>query len=315
MRIRQQRVLNLEKHINRVPDGAEYRIIHRIEPAKHNATLALTGFPTVAEAGSTILPKVVGPVTKFNAHGRRVPLRHLPKERRYIRTIEWTWEQWEGRYDRRPVTEERDIYRDCYPVKEIPPPAVEVTLVQFGETWIISSPKLRAGTDNESGLHVVNLFLELYGECEIVGDDLRSFDPPVVKQVNWRLLPPGRYPWEKVAEHLDRVLRVRDPRIRTVILHRHETIRSYGPDEVYVGEGGFDRYVAYVFASREIVVLECTELDNAIYVFGRQWTEFSKMSKAEILSGKHHLERIVHSKGWRLRFDRLMRNSLPRLAG
>jgi hypothetical protein len=313
MRIGGTRIRHLAKYLQRVPGGAEYRVINRMAVDAIDKVLERTGFGSGVASGSVILPKVVGPVSRFNAHGKHVPLKHLPKQSRYIRTIEWSWDQWDGRYGTKTVTEERDIYRDCYQVESLAPPAVELTFMQGGDEALIVSPRQKAdGADIAAGLHVVNLYLELYGACEIVRDDLGSFDPPAVRHVNWRMLPSGRHPWDKVAGHLADVLWVKDPRVRTVILSRHETINRYMPDEVYVGEGGFDRYVAYVFISRGLVVLECTELDNAIYVFGRKWAEFSKLSKADILAANLHLERIVHCDGWRTKFDRLMRITLAK---
>jgi len=309
VKIRGSRIKNLTKHLKRVPPGAEYRIVLRIAPDERQRLLSRTGFASTAEVGATILPKSIGPVTRFNAFGKRVPLKNLPKQPRYIRTIEWTWEQWDGRYGTKTMSEERDVFQDCYQVEIVPPPSIEVCIVERNGEWFIVSPRLKSDNRSATGdVHVVNLFLELYGICEIVRDDLGSFDPPTVRYVNWRLLPQGRHPWSKVAEHLESILLTKDPRIRVVISNRHETINSYSPDEIYVGEGGFQRYVAYVFVSRGLVVLECTELDNAIYVFGLEWAEFSKLSKAEILASEIHLERIVHSDGWRSRLNRLMRS-------
>ena len=107
-------------------------------------------------------------------------------------------------------------------------------------------------------------------------------------------------------------MRTKDPRVRSVILHRHDTIKNYSPDEVFVGEGGFERYVAYVFKDRKLVVLECSEKGNAIYVFGRNWQDFAKLTKAEVLAGGLHLERIIHREGWRTVFDRVMRAHAPK---
>jgi hypothetical protein len=110
----------------------------------------------------------------------------------------------------------------------------------------------------------------LFGQCELVRSDLSAFESLPVRSLNWRLLPPGKHPWDRVASHLDHALRTKDPRVRSVILHRHDTIKAYSPDEVFVGEGGFERYVAYAFKRRRLVVLECSEKGNAIYVFGRR---------------------------------------------
>ena len=42
------------------------------------------------------------------------------------------------------------------------------------------------------------------------------------------------------------------------------------------------------------------------YAFSENWKEISKLSKAEILNCELHEERIVHSKGWKNKLQRLL---------
>jgi len=73
-----------------------------------------------------------------------------------------------------------------------------------------------------------------------------------------------------------------------------------------VSRGGFDDYLAYLFRARKIVILESVRRDNAIYVFGRDWKKVSQLTKAEVLSNRFHVARIVHTKGWKTQLARLM---------
>lgn len=120
------------------------------------------------------------------------------------------------------------------------------------------------------------------------------------------MLPPGEHPWPRVQERLACVLTRFLEDTRAVILDRQRTILAHEPDEQFVGAGGFSDYIAYVFRTRGIVVLECIRKGNAIYVFGQDWARFSKLTKAEIINQNLHLDRIVHIEGWKERLARVL---------
>ena len=62
-----------------------------------------------------------------------------------------------------------------------------------------------------------------------------------------------------------------------------------------------------MFRSRGVVVLESIRKDNALYLFGDGWERFSRLSKAEVLSNNHHLDRIIHAQGWKARLAQVLR--------
>jgi hypothetical protein len=252
-------------------------------------------------------------VSRFNAHGRWNVHRDLPKEPRNIRTVWWRWEQWVGRGATEEHQDFKDIYRDCYPRDHIPPPGLELTYLEPDDGPLIVSPELVNDPPHaETNKHCINLMLEVFGSCEVVTADLARITPTAVRKANWRLLPPGRYPWSRLHEHIDTATRRHGEKVRRVIWDRQETLKSYGPDELFVGEGGFEEYLAYVFPARNMVVLESVRRDNAIYVFGLDWQRVSQLTKAEVLSHGFHRARIIHSSGWKTQLARLM--ALPRAA-
>ena len=130
--------------------------------------------------------------------------------------------------------------------------------------------------------------------------------PPAIRNANWSLLPPGRYPWKQVRRHVTETLETRDPEASAPVLFRHETLASFAPDEIWIGERGFRSYVAYIFRTRGLAVLESAMLDNATYVFDLDWRRVSQMTKVEILEGNLHRHRIIHTRTWRDRIDRLL---------
>ncbi|MBA4192687.1 MAG: hypothetical protein C0467_32370 [Planctomycetaceae bacterium] len=235
--------------------------------------------------------------------------RDLPKEPRYIRTVSWKWTQYAGR-DKTEHEDFRDIVRDCYPRDPVAPPSVELTLVSIDGHWCVTTPELtKIAASTETNKHSINLMLELFGSCELLTSELRPIIMPVIRRANWRILPPGDYPWTKLTEHIAAVIGPRSEDTRRIIWDRQETIKSFGPDEIYVGEAGFDDYLAYVFKSRKQVVLESVRKDNAIYVFGMNWQGVSQLSKAEILRDGLQHARIIHMKGWKTQLANLLDQS------
>jgi hypothetical protein len=112
-----------------------------------------------------------------------------------------------------------------------------------------------------------------------------------------------------LEEHLKRALKETGEMLGAAILDRQETIKKFGPAEIYVGEGGFGDYLAYIFPDRQIVVLESVRHGNALYAFSKDWRAVSHLTKAEIIQGGLHLARIIHSRGWKTILARLMDKS------
>ncbi len=309
MYVKGKRVLDPDRYLAGIPDGSPFRIVFVLGEDAVDI-LAKAGFGTSPASGDTMLPSVRGPISRYNANGRQEVRRDLPKESRYVRTVHWRWRQWAGRYNYEDHEDFRDQYRDCYPREQIAPPSIEITYVERDGQGLITSPILkRRDADRELNRHVLNLFLELFGACELVRTDLARFTAVTIKKANWRLLPPGEYPWDRLKTHIERaVSRVGDG-TRKVIWDRQETLKSFAPDEIYVGQGGFGDYLAYVFRARRIVILESVRMDNAIYVFGLNWQAVSKLTKAQVLSNRHHKDRIIHAKGWKGRLARLLDKS------
>ncbi|MAY36439.1 MAG: hypothetical protein CMN84_10095 [Spongiibacteraceae bacterium] len=298
MIIAQKSVRSIAKYIKAFKEGQKVRLAVEIDADKldraHKA-----GFSKSAAHGDTILPNAINPTTQFNSEGKRIPLKEKPKESRYITTIEWSWEQWDGHGSTKTVTEARDIYKDCYQQKFIPPPALEITWITTDNKPLVISEAFEIGkTAHEMLRHAVNLFLAIFEECEIRKEDLSTFSPTTVKRLNWKFLPPGEHPWEHVKNHVKTLVKEKHSRYSNIILQRQEAVMNYQPDEVFVGNGGFRSYIAYVFKEKTIVLLESVESGNATYVFGDDWEEFSMLTKAEILNNQYNKDRIIHSKGW-----------------
>lgn len=309
MRIQQRLIINLERHLQSVPKAGKFRVVvPRI--AVPAARLAKAGCPPTLAHGDTFLPAIVGKVSRINAEGAWRVRRDQPKESRYIRTVRWKWKQWVGRGETEDHEGDRDIYRDCYPREFIEPYAAELTALENSGDFVLASEILtNTSSSHERIKHIINLMLELFGQCEIVSTELKHYRPAAERRVNWHMLPPGEYPWDVLHAHLKKMLKGRADSTTTVIYDRQANMRSHSPDEIWTGLGGFSDYVAYVFKSRKIVVLESIRRDNAIYVFGTDWQTVAQLTKAQVLSGKLHKERIIHCTGWKARLAKVLANA------
>lgn len=306
MFIKQKSVRSVKRYLGAMKSHEGFRVSVKITPEMMSLA-ERAGFPDGVCNGDTLLPNNLGNVSSFNADGKYIKRKDLPKEQRYITTMEWTWEQWRGRGQTESITESRDIYRECYQREFVPPPAVELTWVESDGEYFVSTEVFNVKSiEPEMVKHVINLFLELFDECEIRKSDMSSYFPPKMKRLNWEMLPPGEYPWDKVRGFSEKLVKNKHSKYSNVILDRQDSITCYQPDEVYVGTGGFRAYIAYVFKSKQLVVLESVIAGNATYVFGDDWMKFSTLTKAEILNEKLQKDRVIHSKGWETRVQLLL---------
>ncbi len=299
MIITKSRIVHIRQYLSHLPAGASFRIVVALDDEKFSRLPSL-GFAASPQVGDTVLPKPMGTVSRFNSEGRWVIRRDLPKELRYVRTVHWRWQQWTSGGGSEEHEDFCDLYRKCFQREFVAPPSVELTYNEKDGVRLIVVPEMQNDERyDEPNKHVVNLLLELFGTCELVAADLTRIAPVALRKVNWRLLPPGKYPWDRLEEAIDDAIARISEGARRVIWDRQITLQKFGPDEIFIGEGGYSDYIAYIFQKRGFVVLESIRHGNAIYVFGSDWQRVSRLTKAEVLSKHFHLVRIVHTKGWK----------------
>lgn len=302
MSIHKKRIRNLEKYVLGLKQGEKFHIALDNDE-KLKASLIDIGFTEKLQDGETTLPKIKGPVSRFNAQGGFIRLRQLPKETLYREQL-FEWTDWGGNHHSKIVY----IPYERFQRRLIPPPAEELTLATYTDASLIISRQLIFHPDNhDENLHAVNLFLELFGECRTVRENL---DPTVLAptiRLNWQLLPSGEYPWDRYEKMIGEVLKTFSESRRTIISNRFETIEKYAPEFRAKGTGGFSDYMIFGFPKKGLFLMESLQFGNATYVLNKDWEAISKLTKAEIINENLHYDRIIHKEEWPLKIQKLLK--------
>jgi len=264
------------------------------------ADVAKVGFSVPLVAGERLLPSgSFGIASRRNADGEEIIHKDQPLETHY-RQREWTWKEFRGRYDYQERTKIVDVPYKRYPRSWKKPHGVELQIrtAPNGALVIAAGPFRSSETDQALLLNTVHMFVELFGECRLVKEDMAEAMQAPVRRLNWEVLPPGKYPWARAEPAVDRVIRAVPPGDQAVLRERVKTITAYEPDFIAVGRNGFSRYVVYGWDDHELYVLESTEVNNATYVLKNNWEAVSAMTKAQVLDDGAHHARLVHRGTW-----------------
>lgn len=301
-----RRIRNLNRHLGALADG-ENIIIGLSDLDRFEDQLNQFGFSDDPTDGDTLLPPATfGPVSRYNAEGRYIVHRDQPKETAYRQT-EWHWEEWHGPYDRVARSKIVDVPYERYPRTYDLPPSLEMTMTtdDAGNRALITPLTTFVEANHSQILHTINLFLEIFGECNIMDENLQSIHQPNIRRVNWKILPEGRMPWDQLKGALHPVIERAPQGNQPVIRYRLQAVNSHKPDFVAVGQGGFEGYIIFAFPERHLFVLECIHFGNATYVFGDDWEKLSQMTKAEILNNDLQQDRLIHRESWEARLNEL----------
>lgn len=303
MFITKKRIRNVANYLKLFKSGQRLVIAVHYLP-KFKKTLQKIGFTENLSIGERVLPRPLGRISMYNAEGKYMVNKNLPKETVYHQS-EWKWNQWSGYKETEEKSKIVDVPYKRYPREFIFPPSEELMIVSGSQKEkIIISKALLNDVENYGDIkHVINLFLEIFGECQLLKDDLIPPFKAEVKRLNWEVLPTGKYPWKIFSPILKKNIKnIRKGNI-PVIEHRIKTITNSEPNFVAIGKGGFSGYLIFGFPTIDLYILESTRIHNATYVLGKDWEKISRLTKSEILSNEYHKDRIIHREGW---YDRIM---------
>lgn len=282
-------IFNVNSYMTAFAEGESFYVVKALHEVPQEK-LEKIGF-SQQEAGTRILPAICGPKSRFNVHGSFILRKDLPKETCWR---EWYCMKWNGDWHYVDIEYQR-YQRDL-----IPAPEIELTILEKdGNKYIVSPLLINNEQSKECIKHTINLFLELFHSCDLFKEGLTPIFPPCqIKKVNWQILPPGEYPWERMKE----VLKLPNVRKTKAKAQRstYEYISQYKPESVVVGLAGFHGYIVYLFPEKELALLEHMQNGNATYVFQTSnWEMFSQLTKSEIINNELMSERVIHKSDWK----------------
>jgi hypothetical protein len=252
-----------------------------------------TGIHFLQHDGDSILASDIGKFSSFNVSGKEVKRKDLPLIKKTIPQYR-TWKDWHGR--EHDGIQHRTM--DVYPIDFISPPSEKLSLKDIDGVLYISTRPIDISGDPIPIIHLANLLFEYFGEFEIFDLSKHRISNIPTRQLQWEVLPPGKYPWNKASEIVIPYLTKLSQSEKGVIEHRMREISKYEPDFLATGRGGYSGYFVYGFTSKNLHFLESIHINNATYVFGDNWKELSSLSKEEIINGKHEHSRVIHDKNW-----------------
>jgi len=261
------------------------------------------GFENI-EHGATILPAPRGNVTQLNAYGYEIIQKDLPKETVY-HAVPWDHEEWRGRDTERVTTYiERPYQR--YPRKLIPPLSKEISIFKNDGKELVISEKLQViNTNLKEILHYINIFLEIFGQCNIYNENLEIASLNI-KKVNWKIFPSGHFDREFFNNNIESIIAHLSDDKQKVIMHRYNFLIGKNPTFIAIGQGGFKGYIVFAFPEKRLFILESLFQGNATYVFDENWESLSKRTKGEILSERLQKDRFIHKKHWKWYINSLL---------
>lgn len=295
--INKVRIRNIDNYLFGIHNGDVFFVSKKMNEVPEDR-LRFLGYSDNLSNGEQVLPRAIGPISRFNSNGSFIKLKDLPMETRYR---EVCVKDWHGDYHYVDVPYKR------YQREEIPAPSIELKIVENqGELYLVS-PKMEKVDSNAAQIkHIINLFLELFGSCEILN---QSFEPTIssipTRRVNWQILPEGEYPWKRLAQLAGNLSSTRVGKAK-IQEHNVDAILKYKPSELIYGVGGFRGYLVFKFPTKNLFVMENVMYGNATYVFENDWEQFSRLTKAEIIQNSLEKSRIEHRSGWENEINRIL---------
>lgn len=287
MEIIKRRIFNLSNYMLGIGNGEVFYIgkkINNLSPER----IGRSGFSYPVIIGEQILPSAVGSISRYNAYGKSLIHKDLPMETVYRDAYITDWHGYDHFVD---------IPYKRHPRTSVIAPAEELLMIDHNRSsYIVSHQLVNSDECKDRNVFIINLFLELYGSCEIFKKDLTPILSTLnVRRVNWEILPVGEYPFERTKSI---VIKTRKPNNRKLCEARLKELYKYSPDYIANGKGGFTGYVVFAFTEKNLFVLENFKYGNATYVFENTWEQFSQLTKAEIIQNQQAYERIVHDLQW-----------------
>ena len=123
MLITKSKINSIEKYIRPFKNEDGLYVATEINSKWLEQRIKIIGFPSIDFAGVKLIPRGIGPISRFNVEGRDIPLKHLPMETYYRDAY---IKDWHGDYHYVDIPGER------YQRKHIDAPLQEISLIAIG---------------------------------------------------------------------------------------------------------------------------------------------------------------------------------------
>lgn len=293
MEIVKKRIRSLSQYFKEINEGDFVVIGKKFSEIPNLNLLQKIGFTESLEEGETLIPYIFGRKTKKNVEGIFIPLKDEPKERFSVSY----WAKPYGIHSEKMITYTRERYQK----KHIPGMEVKMSIGidQDGDKYILTSPIEYIDKNKEEILLSINIFLEIFGSCKLLNNNLCSILPENIKELNWEILPAGLNPWNKIIDYFEGTI-FKSKKISTIEVYRKriKLFDSLGLVPVAKGKAGLLGYIISKCPNKDEYILENFNYGNATYVFDANYEDLSKLTKKEIIDSGLYIDRITHTKSW-----------------
>ena len=205
-----------------------------------------------------VLPKVIGRFTSRNSEGYEVKRKDLPKETVY-HSHDIRIKDWHGN----PHDVTVNVPYQRYPRQKFPGDKIKVTVKLISVNNQVYELKFDFDQAIEKGspqwdkkmILLCNLSLEIFGMFDLV-DAASNTSLLKLQRVNWRILPPGEYPFEKIKDELLKQIHKTKVGEAGFDVKRLDFIEQQKPDFRAIGEEEFAGYVVFGFLKNSRFVLD-----------------------------------------------------------
>lgn len=266
-----------------------------------NKILQKVGFELPVTENTSLIPSNIGSKTKYNSQGKYKIRRDLPKIDKEI-SFWCETTDWHGGKHQQEINQIRQVYKKDF----ILAPSEELYVKMIDNELYIITREIHSSEKKEVKIHICNLMLECFGQFDLI-DPKNSKALLQYKKLRWEILPQGNYPWNKTKKIIQNFTKKIKKSKRVLIEDRSKFILNLHPDFMATGKAGFNGYFVYGFKHKSKYILESVYLDNATYVFNKNWQDISKLTKNEIINNNLAAKRIIHNKKWKTEIEKILK--------
>ena len=282
-------IINVDKYIYKSKNNKI--VIAKMVKEEDRSILEKIGFSAPLTFNESITPKTnYNKLTLENVNGKEIIRRDLPRDEEYVQSVHWKRVDWGG-YEHegdRLVTRLR--YRREYSLAF----NEKLNLIKNNDGQILVCSNSLPVDDKERIKFVINLFLSIFGEFQVVDETLKF---QRIEKKNFTFLRPGELTKEQLKTIIGNNRKKLNSAENNLILQRFEFLNKFNElDTIMVGNQGFYGY--YAIKTKKFWVVECNYINNATYLFDDKWEEYVKLTKQEVINGNLCKTRVYHTQNW-----------------